>query len=99
MPNAQIVDRKSLVREMFIHYRAGEYADALGLVEQHGDLLSDDVERDWYRTVLRALRRTIATKLARRELRHAAAARGLKVAVDVEETGSGSVNNRPASGE
>lgn len=34
-------------------------------------------------------------KLARRELRQAAAARGLKVAVDVEETGSGSVNNRP----
>jgi putative DNA-invertase from lambdoid prophage Rac len=34
-------------------------------------------------------------KLARRELRQAAAARGLKVVLDVEETGSGALNNRP----
>jgi DNA invertase Pin-like site-specific DNA recombinase len=34
-------------------------------------------------------------KLARRELRQAAATRGLKVAIDVEETGSGALNSRP----
>lgn len=34
-------------------------------------------------------------KLARPELQHAAAARGLRVALDVEETGSGALNNRP----
>jgi putative DNA-invertase from lambdoid prophage Rac len=34
-------------------------------------------------------------RLARRELRQAAAARGLKVILDVEETGSGALNNRP----
>jgi putative DNA-invertase from lambdoid prophage Rac len=33
--------------------------------------------------------------LARRELRQAAAARGLQVVLDVEETGSGARNNRP----
>ncbi len=33
--------------------------------------------------------------LARRELRQAAAARGLRVVLDVEETGSGARNNRP----
>src|SRR2546422_8580569 len=33
--------------------------------------------------------------LARRELRQAAAARGLRVALDIEETGSGARNNRP----
>ena len=54
MPNAEIFDRKSLIREMFIRYRGGEYGDALMLVEKHADLLSDDVERDWYRTALRA---------------------------------------------
>lgn len=34
-------------------------------------------------------------KLARRELRQAAAARGLRITMDVEETGSGALNNRP----
>jgi DNA invertase Pin-like site-specific DNA recombinase len=34
-------------------------------------------------------------KLARRELRQAAAGRGLRIALDVEETGSGAFNNRP----
>lgn len=34
-------------------------------------------------------------KLARRELRQAAAVRGLRVTIDVEETGSGALNNRP----
>jgi len=34
-------------------------------------------------------------KLARRELRQAAAARGLRITLDVEETGSGALNNRP----
>lgn len=34
-------------------------------------------------------------KLARRELRQAAAARGLRIMMDVEETGSGALNNRP----
>lgn len=34
-------------------------------------------------------------KLARRELRQAATARGLRVTLDVEETGSGAFNNRP----
>jgi putative DNA-invertase from lambdoid prophage Rac len=34
-------------------------------------------------------------RLARRELRQAAAARGLRVILDVEETGSGALNNRP----
>lgn len=33
--------------------------------------------------------------LARRELRQAARARGLRIALDVEETGSGAWNNRP----
>jgi len=33
--------------------------------------------------------------LARRELRHAARTRGLTVALDIEETGSGAWNNRP----
>src|SRR5947208_12543505 len=33
--------------------------------------------------------------LARRELRQAAAARGLAIVLDVEETGSGARNNRP----
>jgi len=35
------------------------------------------------------------SKLARRELRQAAAARGLRIALEVEETGSGALNNRP----
>jgi len=35
------------------------------------------------------------SKLARRVLRQAAAARGLRVALEVEETGSGALNNRP----
>ena len=34
-------------------------------------------------------------KLARRELRQAALARGLRITMDVEETGSGALNNRP----
>jgi len=34
-------------------------------------------------------------KLARCELRQAAAARGLRIDLDVEETGSGALNNRP----
>lgn len=34
-------------------------------------------------------------KLARQELRQAAAARGLRVSLDVEERGSGALNNRP----
>jgi putative DNA-invertase from lambdoid prophage Rac len=34
-------------------------------------------------------------RLGRRELRQAAAARGLTVTLDVEETGSGALNNRP----
>lgn len=34
-------------------------------------------------------------KLARHELRQAAATRGLRVALDVEERGSGALNNRP----
>ena len=34
-------------------------------------------------------------KLARRELRQAAAMRGLTVKLDIEETGSGAFNNRP----
>ena len=34
-------------------------------------------------------------KLARQELRQAAAARGLRVVLDVEERGSGALNNRP----
>ena len=33
--------------------------------------------------------------LARRELRQAARARGLRIALDLEETGSGAWNNRP----
>src|SRR2546427_1125564 len=33
--------------------------------------------------------------LARRELRQAAAARGLRIVLDIEETGSGAHNNRP----
>src|SRR5688572_15959702 len=33
--------------------------------------------------------------LARRELRQAAAVRGLRVALEVEESGSGALNNRP----
>ncbi len=33
--------------------------------------------------------------LARRELRQAAAARGLKITLEVEESGSGALNNRP----
>jgi putative DNA-invertase from lambdoid prophage Rac len=35
------------------------------------------------------------SKLARLELRQAAAARGLRVGLEVEETGSGALNNRP----
>ena len=34
-------------------------------------------------------------KLARRELRQAAAARGLRIVLEVTETGSGALNNRP----
>jgi putative DNA-invertase from lambdoid prophage Rac len=34
-------------------------------------------------------------KLGRRELRNAAAARGLRIVLDIEETGSGALNNRP----
>src|SRR5712691_8088658 len=34
-------------------------------------------------------------KLGRRELHQGAGARGLRIALDIEETGSGALNNRP----